>query len=163
MENSFDDPVWFLWPVTFAFFAGIAAGRLWRRGAPGSALGAVAALALPVVPLTFALPVSCGDDTAGVDLNPIALGLGLLGIVAWLAIVYRLRVNAGDDRPRAERSVLWTAAALVPLGFSELIGSALTVSDYCMAGEHTAQYAHLAVAGVVLFLSALAGALSGAP
>ena len=81
---------------------------------------------LAVVPLTFALPVHCGDDDFSLDLSPIPLVVGLLGIVAWLAIASRLRVATGEDRAKVERGVLWAAAALVPLGFVELIASALT-------------------------------------
>ena len=159
MENSFSDPVWFLWPVTFAFLAGIAVYRLLRRGAARSAALVVAALALPVLPLTFALPVYCGDDDAGLDLRPIPLAVGLLAIVAWLAIVFRLRIRAGDDREAADRSVLWSAAALVPLGFIELAASVLTRVAYCREGQNTSRIAHLLVAGGVLAVAALAGAV----
>lgn len=155
MGNSFSDPVWFLWPITFALFAGFPVGRLARRG---SALVAAASVLLAVVPLTFALPVYCGDDDAGLDLSPIPLGMGLLGIVAWLAIAAKLRVAAGEDQAKVERGVLWIAAALVPLGVVELLASAVTLMDYCGEGENTSRLAHLAVAGVVFVLSAAAGA-----
>lgn len=158
MENSFSDPRWFFWPVTFALSAGIAAYRLLRRGAARSAALAVVSVALPVVPLTFALPVHCGDDTAGLDLSPIPLVVGLLAIVAWLAIGHRLRLRAGDDPEAAERSVLWTAAALVPLGVVEFAASALTLSDYCIEGSNTSRIAHLTAAGTVLAVSVVAGA-----
>ena len=159
MENSFGDPVWFFWPVTFALLAGIAAHRLLRRGAVGSATLAVAALALPVVPLGFALPVYCGDDDAGLDLRPVPLAVGLLAVVAWLAIVFWLRVRAGDDREAADRSVLWSAAALVPLGFIEFGASALTLFDYCKEGQNTSRIAHLLAAGGVVAVAVLAGAV----
>ena len=42
-----------------------------------------------------------------------ALGLGFLGIVGWLAILARLREQAGDTRADAERKVLWSGALLV--------------------------------------------------
>lgn len=161
MENSFADPIWFLWPVTFALLAGFPAGRLGRRGRPWSAVVAAASVLLAVAPLTFAVPVSCGDDTAGLDLSPIPLGVGLLGIVAWLAVVTRLRVAAGEDRPKVERGVLWVAATLVPLGFVELIASAVTLAVYCGEGENASRLAHLGVAAVVFVLSTAAGA--GAP
>ena len=49
-------------------------------------------------------------------------------------------------------------AALVPLGFVELIASAVTLAVYCGEGENTSRFSHLAVAGVVFLLSAGAGA-----
>jgi hypothetical protein len=146
VENSFGDPVWFLWPVTFALLAGTACRRLLRRGAVGAAALVVVALALPVVPLTWAIPVSCGDDTAFLDLRPAALGLGLLGIVAWFAVVFRARVRAGDDRDEADRGVLWGAAAMVGLMVLEFIPSVLTMADYCIDGDSPARLAHLGAA-----------------
>ncbi len=147
------------WPVTFALLAGIAAFRLLRRGARWSAALAVVSLALPVLPLAFALPVHCGDDTATLDVSPIPLGIGLLAIVAWFAIVFRLRVHAGDDRDAADRYVLWSAAALAPLGFIEYIASAITLADYCIQGQNTSRAGHLLVAGAVLGVAVLAGAV----
>ena len=87
MENSFADPIWFLWPVAFAVLAGFPRGP-GQRGA---------------------------------------------------------RRPVGGSGPGAS-------------GFVELIASAVTLADYCGEGENTSRLAHLAVAGLVLLLSAGAGA-----
>ena len=71
--------------------------------------------------------------------------------------MFRLRIAVGNDRAVADRSVLWTAAALVPLAGVEFFASLLTVTDDCIQGETTAPVAHLAVAGVALVLTGAAG------
>ena len=160
MENSFGDPVWFLWPVSFALFAGFPAGRLGQRGTRWSAVLAAASVLLAVVPLTFAVPVSCGDDTAGLDLSPVPLVMGLLGVVGWLAVASKLRVAAGEDQATVEHGVLWVAGALVALGFVEFGASFMTLTVYCTEGENSSRVAHLVAAGVAFVASAGAGAVT---
>ena len=161
MYDSVSDPVWFFWPVTFAMVAAIAVHRLLRRRAWWSAVVAVVAVAVPVVPLIVAMPVVCSDDNAALDLRIVAFGLGLLGIVAWLAILARLQARAGDTRADAERKVLWSGAGLVPGMLVEFVASAVTLAVRC-GGTSEPVRAHLAVA-VVVFTVGAGSALLRAP
>ncbi len=153
MIDSVADPVWFFWPVTFAMVGAIAVHRLVRRRAWWSAVVAVVAVALPVVPLTLAIPIRCSDEDAVPDLRIVALGLGLLGIVGWLAILARLQERAGATRADAERKVLWSAALLVPGMLVEYVASAITLAVRCN-GTSEPMFAHLAVAATVFAVGA---------
>lgn len=78
----------------------------------------------------------------------VALGLGLLGIVGWLAILARLQERAGDTRADAERKVLWSGALLVPGMLVEFVASAIALAVRCK-GTIEPVIAHLAVAALV--------------
>jgi hypothetical protein len=146
--DSATNPVWFFWPVTFASVAAIAVHRLLRRRAWWLAVVAVVSVAVPILPLTLAIPISCSDEDAVPDLRIVPLGLGLLGIVGWLAILARLQERAGDTRADAERKVLWSGALLVPGMLVEFVASAITLAVRC-TGTSEPVIARLAVAAVV--------------
>ncbi|HWI04807.1 MAG TPA: hypothetical protein VNT52_13435 [Acidimicrobiales bacterium] len=148
MIDSATDPVWFFWPVTFAIVGAIAVHRLLRRRAWWSAAVAMVSVAVPVLPLTLAIPIRCSDEDAVPDLRIVALGLGLLGIVGWLAILARLQERAGDTRADAERKTLWSGALLVPGMLVEFVASAITLAVRC-SGTSEPVIAHLAVAALV--------------
>lgn len=158
MIDSATDPVWFFWPVTFAIVAAIAVQRLLRRRAWWLAVVAVVSVAVPILPLTLAIPIRCSDETAVPDLRIVALGLGPLGIVGWLAILARLQERAGDTRADAERKVLWSGALLVLGMLVEFVASAITLAVRC-TGTTEPVIAHLAVAGVVFTVVAGAALL----
>jgi hypothetical protein len=160
MIDSATDPVWFFWPVTFAVVAAIAVHRLLRRRAWWAAVVAVVSVAVPVLPLMLAIPIRCSDDDAVLDLRIVALGLGLLGIVGWLAILARLQERAGDTRSDAERKVLWSGALLVPGMLVEYVASAITLAVRC-GGSSEPVIAHLAVAAAVFTMIAGSGLLRG--
>jgi hypothetical protein len=158
--DSATDPLWFFWPVTFAIVAAIAVHRLLRRRAWWSAVVAVVSVAVPVLPLTLAIPIRCSDDDAVPDLRIVALGLGLLGIIGWLAILARLQERAGDTRGEAERKVLWSGALLVPGMLVEYVASAITLAVRC-TGTSEPVIAHLAIAAVVFTVVAGSALLRG--
>ncbi len=158
MIDTATNPVWFFWPVTFAIVAAITVHRLLRRRAWWLAVVAVVSVTMPVLPLTLAIPIRCSDDDAVPDLRIVALGLGLLGIVGWLAILARVQERAGDTRADAERKVLWSGALLVPGMLVEFVASAVTLAVRC-TGTTEPLIAHLAVAGVVFTVVAGAGLL----
>ena len=160
MIASATDPVWFMWPVTFAIVAAIAVHRLIRRRAWWAAVVAVVSLVVPVLPLILAIPIRCSDEDAVPDLRIVALGLGLLGIVGWLAILARLQERVGDTRSDAERKVLWSGAFLVPGMLVEFVASAITLAVRC-GGSSEPVIAHLAVAAVVFTVVAGSGLLRG--
>jgi hypothetical protein len=146
--DSATDPVWFFWPVTFASVAAIAVHRLLRHRAWWLAVVAVVSVAVPILPLTLAIPIRCSDEDAVPDLRIVALGLGLLGFVGWLAILSRLQERSGDTRADAERKVLWSGGLLVPGMLVEFVASAITLAVRC-TGTSEPVIAHLGVAAVV--------------
>lgn len=148
MIGAASDPVWFFWPVTFAIVAALAVHHLLRRRAWWFVVLAVVSVGVHVLPLTLAIPIRCSDGDAVPNLRIAALGLGLLGIVAWLAILARLQERAGDTRADAERRVLWSGALLVPGMVVEFAVSGITLAVSC-SGTSEPVIAHLAVAAVV--------------
>ena len=145
------NPVWFLWPVTFALVAGVTVHRLLRRRAPLAAVVAVVSVAIPVVPLIVAIPVRCSDEDAVLDLRFPALLVGLLGVVAWLAILARLGEPAESDRR--------TVVNLVLLGVGlpvEFVASSVTLAVRC-AGTSEPVAWHLAVAAAMFAVGAGTG------
>ncbi len=151
-----DDAVWFLWPVTFALVAGVAVHRLLRRRARWAAAVAVVSAAVAVVPLVVAVPVRCGDDDAVLDLRFPALLVGLLGVVAWLAILARL-----DDPVLSDRRTVGNLVLLVACTPVEFVASSITLAVRC-GGTTEPMAWHLGVAAVVLVLGAATGAVGRA-
>ncbi len=157
MIDTVGDPVWFFWPVTFALVCAVTVHRLVQTREWGAAAFAVASVALPAVPLTLAIPVRCSDGDAVLDLGIPVLGLGLLGAVAWLAVLARLGERAGDTRTASDRRALISAIVLVPLMLVEYVASSITLAVRCNGTSEPMAW-HLSVAAVVLVAGAATGA-----
>ena len=159
MYEPMSDAVWFYWPVTVAMVTAMNVRHLVRRRAFRSAALGVLAAALPVAPLMLNMRVRCGEDGQRLDDlvgSGYVLGASLFAVVGWLAILYWLRVRAGDERAAADRTTLWSAA-VVAMGIPiEAVFSFSSMEGYCY-GNGSERAAHLTVALVVL----LAGAATG--
>ena len=125
-----------------------------------AAVVALVSVAVPVLPLILAIPIRCSDEDAVLDLRIVPLGVGLLGIVGWLAILARLQERAGDTRSDAERKVLGSGALLVPGMLVEYVASAITLAVRC-GGTSEPVIAHLAVAAAVFTVVAGSALLRG--
>lgn len=163
------DLAWFYWPVTFAIAMGVAVGRLVRLGrglssgssarAPLGAI-AVASVGLPVVPLWLGISTQCDDGTQFHDFNLAHIVVGFAGIIAWLFILSKLYVAAGQENDEVERATLTMFFGLVVGMALELFASTITIEGYC-SGARSGLVGQLAVA-VALGLIA-AGAWSRGP
>ena len=163
------DLAWFYWPVTFAIAMGIAVGRLVRLGRGVSAgpsarvpLGAIAiaSVGLPVVPLWLGISTHCDDGTQFHDFNLALIVAGFAGIIAWLFILSKLYVAAGQEDDRVERATLTMFFGVVVGMALEFFASTITIEGYC-SGARSGLVGQLAVA-VALGLIA-AGAWSRGP
>jgi hypothetical protein len=159
--------IWFHWPVTFAAVAAIALFRLGRLGGRNGtpvrttvARGAlvVVSVSMVVVPLVIALPVHCDDDSHVLDLRVAGLGIGLFAIVAWLFVLFRLFLAAGDTRADADRSIQRLSAVLLVGLPVEFAASGVTLEVAC-GGTDKPLVAHLTAATLVLALGVVAAAL----
>ena len=158
---------WFFFPITFATAATIACARVFRlarqNAVPDSSavrgamvIGVSAALA--VVPLTIATPIRCNDDSYAPALNIPAGGLGLLGIVAWLAVVAWAYKSAGDSQQRAERSIVILLVGMIVSMAIEYVASSISLEVYC-TGKNGGLITQLVVAAIVPSGALLARAL----
>ena len=159
MENGLGDPIWFYWPVTVAAVAALHLRHLVRRRAFGSAAIGVLAAALPVLPLVLNMRVRC--DSEGQDLGSLigsgyVLGASLFLGIAWLAILSRLRLGAGDDRAPADRTTLWSAGVVALMAPVEAVFSFSSMEAYCTRNGGWPVW-HLVTAFTVLAGGALAG------
>ena len=158
------DVAWFYWPVTFAIAMGVAVGRLVRlaRGvsaAPSARvrLGAIAiaSVGLPVVPLWLGMSIQCADGTQFHDFRLALIIAGFAGIVAWLFILSKLYVTAGEEDDRVERATLLMFFGLVVGMALEFVASTITIEVYC-SGDRSGLVGQLAVAVALGLIAALA-------
>jgi hypothetical protein len=158
------DLAWFYWPVTFALAMGVAVGRLVRLGRGVSAgssarapLGAVAiaSAGLPVVPLWLGISTQCDDRTQFHDFNLALVVAGFAGIIAWLFILSRLYVAAGQEEDRVERATLTMFFGLVVGMTVEFFASTITIEGYC-SGARSGLVGQLAVAVMLGLITAAA-------
>ena len=158
------DVAWFYWPVTFAMAMGVAVGRLvrLRRGVSAGPsawvlLGviAIASAALPVVPLWRGMSTQCDDGTQFHDFNLPLIFAGFGGIIAWLFILSKLYVAAGEEDHRVERATLVMFFGLVVGMALEFVASAVTIEVYC-SGDRSWLVGQLAVAVALGLIAALA-------
>lgn len=155
---------WFYWPVTFAIAIGVAVGRLVRLGrgvlaGPSAQVRigtiALAPVALPVVPFWLGMSTQCADGTQFHDFNLALIAAGLAGIIAWLFILSRLYVAAGEADIRVERVTLVMFFGLL-LGMAlEFLVSTITIEGYCN-GARSGLVGQVAVAVALGLMAALA-------
>lgn len=156
------DVAWFYWPVTFAIAMGVAVGRLVRLGRGVSAgssarviMGviAIASVALPIVPLWRGLSTECADGTQFHDFNLPLIFAGFAGIIAWLFILSKLYVAAGEEDHGVERATLVMFFGLVVGMALEFFASTITIEVYC-SGDRSGLVGQLAVAVALGLISA---------
>ncbi len=158
------DVAWFYWPVTFAIAMGVAVGRLLRLGRGVSAgrsarviMGviAIASVALPVVPLWRGMSTECADGTQFHDFNLPLIFAGFAGIIAWLFILSKLYLAAGEEDHRVERATLVMFFGLVVGMALEFVASTVTIEVSC-SGDRSWLVGQLAVGVALGLIAALA-------
>ena len=123
-----------------------------------SALGGVAALALPVVPLALATRARCNDTGQRTFFEPNWILLGL-GIVGWAVALWMLCRFAGELPDAAIRAALVITVA-TSIGFwLEFWGSQISLMTYCNNTVPALRWVHLGVAVGVVVLGGAAMAL----
>jgi hypothetical protein len=151
---------WFYWPVTVAASATATAAHLYycaaRNGRPArlSALGGVAALAIPVLPLALATRARCNDTGQRTFFEP-SLILLSVAIGAWIACLWALYRFAGKVPESATRSTAAIGAA-TSVGFVvEFFASQISLMTYCNDTAPGLRLVHLGVAVAIALLGAL--------
>ena len=152
---------WFYWPVTVAASATATAAHLYycaaRNGRPArlSALGGVAALSFPVLPLVFATRARCNDTGQRTFFEPSLILLGF-GLGAWLACLWALYRFAGEFPEAATRSTAAIGAATCVGFVVEFYVSQISLMTYCNDTAPGLRLVHIGVAVAIALLGALA-------
>ena len=155
---------WFYWPVTVAISATVTGTLLYHRAVQNerpallSALGGVAALALPVLPLALATRARCNDTGQRTFFEPnwVLVGLGLAGWAIALWMLYRF---AGELPAAATRLTLGITVA-TSFGFwLEFWGSQISLMTYCNDTVPALRWVHLGIAIGIAVVGGAATAL----
>ena len=148
---------WFYWPVTVAASATATAAHLYycaaRNGRPArlSALGGVAVLAIPVLPLALATRARCHDSGQRTFFEPNAILL-VLGMVLWIAGLWALYRFAGETPEAATRSTTGIAVA-TSVGFVvEFFLSRISLMTYCNDTTPGLRLVHVGIAVAIAVL-----------
>lgn len=156
---------WFYWPGTFGVAATVASVHLYLVGAAGgrehrrrlgTAVAAFLSVLIAVVPLKLGVYAVCADGTHNLRYNVVAGTLGVVGVVAWLAVVWRLYVAAGMSAVPAQRPPVVLGIVVAGGMVVEFLVSTVSVEGYCAHDDVGPLFGHAAGAVVVSLVAAAA-------
>ena len=101
------------------------------------------------------MSTQCDDGTQFHDFNLALIVAGFAGIIAWLFILSKLYVAAGEEDHQVERATLAMFFGLVVGMALEFVASTITIEGYCN-GARSGLFGQLAVAVALGLIAALA-------